>query len=76
MITLLTSINPTTNRLRYYRIAVEPTLLGEICVTRRYGRIGGFERTMSPIICNNIDEAQRLALRLVEKRIKRGYTES
>lgn len=75
MIKLLISINLATNRRRYYRIAVEPTLLGSVCVTRIYGRLGGKERRMAPIECKNEDQALRLAQRLILKRIKRGYHE-
>jgi len=73
MIQFLISIDPTTNRRRYYRIAIEETLIGDICVTRIYGRIGGFERRMAPITCNTPDQALRQAQRLVAKRLRKGY---
>lgn len=75
MIKLLVSINLAVNRQRYYRIAVEPTLLGPVCVTRIYGRLGGKEKRMAPIECESEDQALRQAQRLIKKRIKRGYCE-
>ena len=72
----LTKIQTATNMRRYYLIAVQATLLGEFCVVREYGRIGGFMRVLSPIEYPNIDEALRQAQRFVEKRKRRGYHES
>lgn len=74
MIRLLISVNLAQNRQRFYRIAIEPTLLGPVCVTRSYGRLHGFERTLAPIESDNFDQALRLAQRLICRRIKRGYT--
>lgn len=75
MISYLISIDITANRQRFYRIAVEPTLLGDVTVTRIYGRQGGFERRLAPIVCADTDQALRQAQRLIKRRIKRGYSE-
>lgn len=75
MIRLLVSINLAQNHRRFYRIAIEPTLLGPVCVTRSYGRLRGFNRTLAPIEYKDIDQAFSLAERLIAKRIKRGYHE-
>jgi len=63
---------PALNMARYYMLSIEPTLFGEVCLTRRWGRIGrrgqakhhSFERE---------EEAVRLFLRLLRGKRKRGY---
>lgn len=65
----------SSTRRYFYRIAVEPTLLGPVCVTRIYGRCGGKQKSMTPIQCKNKDQALRQAQRLICERIKRGYDE-
>lgn len=72
----MTKIDPTTNMQRFYEIAIEPTLFCSVTVVRRYGRIGERMVTLSPVECEDFDQAQRVALRLVKKRLKRGYHES
>ncbi len=62
----------TRNMARYYAMAIEPTLFGTACLTRRWGRIGSpgqqkvhhFDRE---------EEAVRLFLDLLRLRRARGY---
>lgn len=64
--------DPARNMARYYVLAIEPTLFGEVCLTRRWGRIGAcgqakyhsFERE---------EEAVQLFLALLRGKRKRGY---
>lgn len=64
--------DPARNMARYYVLSIEPTLFGDVCLTRRWGRIGtrgqakhhSFERE---------DEAVRLFLELLRGKRKRGY---
>jgi predicted DNA-binding WGR domain protein len=32
--------DPTKNMARYYAMSIEPTLFGQACLVRRWGRIG------------------------------------
>lgn len=64
--------DPARNMARYYALSIEPTLFGEVCLTRRWGRIGArgqakyqsFERE---------EEAVQLFLGLLRSKRKRGY---
>ncbi len=64
--------DPARNMARYYALSIEPTLFGEVCLTRRWGRIGAhgqakyhsFERE---------EEAVQLFLGLLRDKRKRGY---
>lgn len=75
MIKILISINPSQNRQRFYRVAIEPTLLGEVCLTRSWGRIGGAEERLAPVIFGDWDAAIAAAGKVVKKKLKRGYVE-
>ncbi len=63
---------PTKKMARYYAMTIEPTLFGDCCLTRRWGRIGAagqekvhhFERE---------EEAVQLFLDLLRQRRARGY---
>ncbi len=72
MITLLHRINREKNEARFYMVQVGPSLLEQYCVLRTWGRIGGHQRSMiSP--CASDEDAQRLADRMVRRRLKHGY---
>lgn len=75
MITYLVSINPSANRRRFYRVAVEPTLLGDVCVTRSWGRIGGAEQRLAPLPVSDVGTAEKLAGKIVREKKRRGYVE-
>ena len=75
MIKILISIDPSANRNRFYRVAVEPTLLGDVCVTRSWGRIGGAEQRLAPLPVGDVSKGEMLASRIVREKLKRGYVE-
>lgn len=64
--------DPTRNMARYYAMAIEATLFGDVCLTRRWGRIGArgqarqhhFERE---------EDAVLLFLELLRRKRMRGY---
>ena len=60
------------NMARYYAMAIEPTLFGDCCLTRRWGRIGtaGQEKVHH---FEREEEAVRLFLDLLRVRRARGY---
>ncbi len=72
MVTLLHRINVEKNEARFYMVQVGPSLLEQHCVLRIWGRIGGHQRSMISS-CDSDEDAQRLADRVVRRRLKRGY---
>lgn len=60
------------NMARYYAMSIEPTLFGEACLVRRWGRIGsGGQRMVHHF--RREDEAVDLFLELLRKKRLRGY---
>ncbi|MDK1389414.1 WGR domain-containing protein [Sinorhizobium sp. 8-89] len=64
--------DPSRNMARYYAMSIEPTLFGDACLTRRWGRIGstGQQKTHH---FDREEEAVRLFLDLLRQKRKRGY---
>lgn len=75
MIKLLLSIDSTRNRARFYCDAVEATLLGDVCVTRCWGRIGGARQQLAPVPFADVGAALVEAEKVVSEKMKRGYVE-
>lgn len=73
MITILHKVNPETNARRFYRVAVEETLLGDICLTRMWGRIGGKQQAKAPIHYASRPAADMAAGKLIRRKIRGGY---
>lgn len=71
----LTKIDPERNMKRYYRVMVQPSILGEWCLVRAYGRIGRSERVMPPVVCVDEAAAVTAAERLAARKKRRGYVE-
>lgn len=70
--TLLHLINPEKNQKRFYLVMTGPTIFEPFAVTRWWGRIDGHSQEMiTP--CTSEAEAQEVAKKLVEKKIKKGY---
>ena len=65
-------LNATENMARYYRLAIEPTLFGTICLVRNWGRVGtrGQERIE---FCEDENQALRLFLKILKRKRRRGY---
>ena len=60
------------NMARFYAMSIEPTLFGEVCLTRRWGRIGAggqVKRHRFP----REEEAVGLFLELLREKRGRGY---
>lgn len=62
----------TQNMARFYVLAIQPTLFGEIQLTRRWGRIGARGQSLNHVF-NREDDAVRLFLELLRRKRKRGY---
>ena len=65
-------VDPTRNMARYYRLAIEPTLFGNISVVRNWGRIGkrGQERIH---FFENEKQALILFLDILREKRRKGY---
>ena len=62
----------TKNMARFYALAIEPTLFGTPCLTRRWGRIG----TAGKALMHHFDkeeDAVRMFLNLLRSKRSRGY---
>lgn len=69
---LLHRVNPEENEARFYFVSVGPALFDPYAVIRMWGRIGGYQRILiTP--CQTPLEARKLATKLVQRRLKRGY---
>lgn len=66
-------IAPEKNMARFYALAVQPTLFGEVSVVRAWGRIGTRGQHMVQLF-DNENEAVSLFLDVVREKRRRGYT--
>lgn len=60
------------NMARYYAMSIEPNLFGDVCLLRKWGRIG----TRGQMMVHHFrreEEAVRLFLDLLRQKRKRGY---
>ena len=84
-VTHLHRIDPARNMARFYRMSSTPSLFGDICLVREWGRIGRPGRIRIDLYWNSLDRmhkrreraeeaiAAREALSLVKRR--RGHRE-
>jgi predicted DNA-binding WGR domain protein len=68
-------IDPARNMARFYRLSSTPSLFGDICIVREWGRIGRRGRTRIDLYAREAEAAAaRLALELAKRR--RGYRDA
>lgn len=60
------------NMARFYAMSIEPTLFGEVCLTRRWGRIGASGQVKRHSFPRE-EEAVGLFLELLREKRGRGY---
>lgn len=60
------------NMARYYAMSIEPNLFGDICLLRKWGRIGTNGQMMVHHFWRE-EEAVELFLDLLRQKLKRGY---
>lgn len=60
------------NMARFYAMSIEPTLFGDVCLTRRWGRIGAQGQMMRHSFPRET-EAVALFLELLRQKRRRGY---
>ncbi|KSV66814.1 hypothetical protein N182_34925 [Sinorhizobium sp. GL2] len=65
-------IDTSLNMARFYRLAIQPTLFGNLCVVRNWGRIGtrGQERVD---LLESEAQAVSLFLEILRTKRRRGY---
>lgn len=64
--------DPTKNMARYYAMSIEPTLFGEACLIRRWGRIGAGGQMLVHHFSRE-EEAVEFFPELLRKKRSRGY---
>jgi predicted DNA-binding WGR domain protein len=69
---VLERVDRTKNMARYYVLSVEPTLFAESALVRRWGRIGGAERTRIDLHPSS-PLAQIELNKWLERKRRRGY---
>ncbi len=65
-------MDPTKNMARFYAMSIEATLFGDVCLTRRWGRIGARGQAMQHHF-NKEEGAVQLFLELLRSKRVRGY---
>jgi len=65
-------IDPEANMARFYRVDIAPTLFGEACVLRTWGRIGTHGRT-SIETWESAAKAEKAAFLTLRQKARRGY---
>ncbi|NKJ36546.1 WGR domain-containing protein [Rhizobium sp. SG570] len=65
-------IEPEKNMARFYALAVQPTLFGEVSLVRSWGRIGTHGQQKMHVF-NEEKHAVELFLELLRKKRNRGY---
>ncbi|MEP9369960.1 WGR domain-containing protein [Xanthobacter sp. VNH20] len=65
-------VDPGQNMARYYALSIEATLFGDVCLVRRWGRIGGRGQSKQHSFAKEAD-AVRLFLDLLRQKRQRGY---
>lgn len=69
---MLYRCDPARNMARFYALQLQPTLYGDVSLTRRWGRIGTWGRAVVELYADR--EAAEKALRAVAARKRRrGY---
>lgn len=64
--------DPAKNMARFYAMSIEPTLFGDVCLVRRWGRIGARGQRMEHSFPREA-EAVALFLDLLRQKRRRGY---
>ena len=68
----LVRIVPSENMKRFYGIALQPTLFGEVAVVRSWGRIGTRGRAMA-VTYQTAEQAAEAFAELDRQKRRRGY---
>ncbi len=66
------SVDPATNRYRFYSLTWQPALWGGEALIRTWGRIGSKGRTLETFH-EDRESIRELVERIVQRRLQRGY---
>jgi predicted DNA-binding WGR domain protein len=69
----LERIDPVANVRRFYYAFVGPTFCGPVCVVRIHGRLGVWQRTLSPLVFSDEAAAAKWLDRQRRRKLRRGY---
>lgn len=64
--------DPARNMARFYALSIEPTLFGNVCLIRHWGRIGT-RGQMKTVSFSREDEAMALFAKIRRQKAHRGY---
>lgn len=68
----LTHVDPEQNMARFYEMRVQPTLFGEACLIRNWGRIGTRGKSIM-VTYSEGEEAIAAVGKLERQKRRRGY---
>lgn len=68
----LRRIDPSRNMARFYVLALQPTLFGEVSLVRNWGRIGTMGRQKIELF-ECAGSAEAALSKLAARKVKRGY---
>lgn len=74
-VTHLHRIDPARNMARFYRMSSTPSLFGDICLVREWGRIGGPGRIRIDLYQTR-EEAMAARETLSRVKLQRGYRDA
>lgn len=69
----LRKVDPSQNMARFYMLTIQPSLFGEWCLVREWGRIGSPGRVTSTPFPSP-GEAQAALERWQRAKVRRGYS--
>ncbi len=67
-------LEPARNMARFYALSIEPTLFGEVCLIRRWGRIGTHGQTKAKCFMSEAEASEEVA-EILRRKARRGYRE-
>jgi predicted DNA-binding WGR domain protein len=73
LVILLARVDPGARMNRFYWVHIQPTLLDDIAVVCAWGSRDNLFQQMRAIPVQDFDEAEKMAVEIVEKKISRGY---
>lgn len=68
----LTRVDASQNMARYYRMTVQPTLFGEWCLVREWGRLGRGGQVKANAFLMEADALDAMTT-LESSKVRRGY---
>jgi predicted DNA-binding WGR domain protein len=69
----LERVDLAVNVRRFYYAFVGPTFCGPVCVVRIHGRLGGWQRTLPPLVFADEAAAVKWLERQYCRKLRRGY---